>query len=229
MARPDKALISQSFFKTKPGQYGYGDRFIGVTIPVLRKIVKSCQKPDEPSLRRLLKSPIHEERLLALLLMVKEYERGSPAERAHLFHLYLNQRRYVNNWDLVDLSAPKIIGAHLAQRSRTILYRLARAPSLWDRRIAIVATYQFIRCHEYQDTLTIAALLLRDREDLIHKAVGWMLREVGKRSRSSEERFLAQHAAQMPRTMLRYAIERFPETLRLNYLRGSTVHHKLRL
>jgi 3-methyladenine DNA glycosylase AlkD len=168
-----------------------------------------------------LRSPVHEERLLALLIMVGRYGKGDERERNRIYRLYLGSTRWINNWDLVDVTAAHVVGAHLEKRDRSLLTSLARSPSLWERRIAVMSTFHFIRRDDFGDTLRIARLLLGDGEDLIHKAVGWMLREVGKRDRRVEEAFLRKHSADMPRTMLRYAIERFPEKLRLRYLKGE--------
>lgn len=169
----------------------------------------------------LLESPLHEERLLALLIWVKAYQGGDGHEKEEIYRLYLGNTRFINNWDLVDLSAPQIVGAHLLGRSRKPLHLLARSDSLWERRIAVIASFHFIKQKQFDETLTLAGILLEDREDLIHKAVGWMLREIGKRNMSQEEGFLKEHYPRMPRTMLRYAIERFPEELRQAYLKGS--------
>lgn len=221
LADKEKAEGLQRFFKTGPGEYAEGDRFIGVRVPQIRQLVKSY--PDTPlaDIKQLLHSPIHEERLLALLLMVQRYRRGDSAMRQTLYTLYLASTGVINNWDLVDVTAEHIIGGWLFTRSRRPLYKLARSSSLWERRIAIMATFHFIRQGEFDETLKLAALLRDDKHDLIHKAVGWMLREIGKRDRQVEEAFLRQHYTVMPRTMLRYAIEKFPEPLRQAYLSGT--------
>ena len=210
------------FFKTGPGDYGEGDRFLGIRVPVIRACVPRYADLSHRGIGALLKSPWHEERLLALLIMVYQFKRADePAQRA-LYALYLSNTAHINNWDLVDLSAEHIVGGWLLGRSRRPLYRLARSRSLWERRIAILATFHFIRQNDFGDTLAIAQALLPDGHDLIHKAVGWMLREVGNRDRAIEEAFLQAHYPAIPRTALRYAIERFPEPLRQGYLRGST-------
>jgi len=211
--------VLQRFFKTGPGQYGEGDEFIGVTVPALRKTCRECRGANITEIRVLLGSAIHEERLIALLLLVDAFNRGNSADRQTIYDLYLANTARINNWDLVDSSAPAIVGGWLDARSRAPLRVLAKSPSLWERRIAIVATAHFIRRGEFDDTLAIARLLLNDGHDLIHKAVGWMLREVGKKDGAVERRFLDAHAAEMPRTMLRYAIERFPLAEREAYLR----------
>lgn len=221
LADPKRAKILQGFFKTGPGQYGEGDVFLGITVPVQRKLAKEYQELPLGEVRRLLKSPIHESRLLALLILVRQYAQGNEAGKQQIYDLYLKSTRSINNWDLVDLSADRIVGSHLAERNKQPLYSLAKSSLLWDRRIAILATFHDIKRGESATTLKIAAMLLGDKEDLIHKAVGWMLREVGKRDQRVEECFLRQHYPRMPRTMLRYAIERFPKPLREGYLKGT--------
>jgi 3-methyladenine DNA glycosylase AlkD len=214
------AGILQWFFKTGPGDYGEGDRFVGVRVPVLRKLVKEFWAADEATLQVLLESGIHEDRALALFILVRQFEKGNEADRARIYRFYLDHTRRINNWDLVDLSAPQVVGGYLANRSRRPLYRLVRSKSLWERRIAILATFTFIRQGDFADTLALADLLLGDHEDLIHKAVGWMLREIGKRDMAVLEAFLKSRCKTMPRTMLRYAIEKFPEPRRQAYLKA---------
>jgi 3-methyladenine DNA glycosylase AlkD len=213
----DAALLSR-FFKTGPGQYGEGDVLIGVRVPTIRKVVRQFRDLPLGQVERLLHSAIHEERLAAVLLLVTKASGAGAATRRTIYRLYLANTRYVNNWDLVDASAPYLVGAYLADRSRRPLYRLARSPWLWDRRIGILSTLAFIRVGEFADTLKIAEMLLGDREDLMHKAAGWMLREVGKRDVAVLEAFLDRHGPAMPRTMLRYAIETLPEGRRRAYL-----------
>jgi 3-methyladenine DNA glycosylase AlkD len=208
----------QRFFKTGAGEYGEGDRFLGVTAPDLRTVAREFRSLSLADLRRLLASRWHEERLVALVILVDRYPRAGEAERKAIYRLYIASTDRINNWDLVDASAPQIVGAHLAKRSRAPLYRLVKSKSVWERRIAIMATFHFIRLGEFDDSLALTAALLDDKHDLIHKAAGWMLREIGKRDRAVEEAFLRKHAAKMPRTMLRYAIERFPPTVRRRYL-----------
>ncbi len=218
-ADPARARVSRSFFKTGKGEYGAGDIFIGVIVPMQRMIARQHQDLSIPSILILLKSPIHEHRLTALFILISQFERGSVSERAKIFEVYIAHRRCVNNWDLVDASAAKIVGEHLRMRqSHTLLVRLARSSSVWDRRIAIVATYAFIRDNRHDVTLALAEMLLTDPHDLIHKAVGWMLREVGKRDARALKNFLYIHAPAMPRTCLRYAIERFDEAERKKFL-----------
>lgn len=218
-ARAQDAKVLQWFFKTGPGEYGEGDVFIGVKVPKLRALVKEFWQADERVVRRLLNSRIHEERALALFMLVKQFEKGSEADRARIYRLYLASTDRINNWDLVDLSAPNIVGGYLLTRSRRPLYRLVRSRSLWERRVAMLATFAFIRRGDFDDALAIAERLLGDRHDLIHKAAGWMLREIGKRDAGVLEAFLERHAKVMPRTMLRYAIEKFPEVKRQRYLK----------
>lgn len=221
LASPENAANLQRFFKTGKGQYGEGDLFLGIKVPVLRAHAKQHRDAGLDVVQTLLDSKYHEERMFALLLLMQSSEHADTAPRQAAFDLYLANTHRINNWDLVDVSAPRIVGRHLQDRSRSVLHRLARSASLWERRIAIVATAWFIRNHDFADTLMIAEILLHDEHDLMHKAVGWMLREVGKRDLAAEEEFLRIHYKAMPRTMLRYAIERFPEEKRLAYLRGK--------
>jgi 3-methyladenine DNA glycosylase AlkD len=214
------AAVSRRFFKTGPGEYGEGDRFRGIRVPVLRGLVRTWRGIGPREAGRLLASAFHEDRLLGLLLWVDMFRRGGDPVRAEVYGLYLANTRRINNWDLVDASAEHIVGAFLRERPRDPLYRLARSAVLWERRIAVLATFHFIKRGEFAETLKIARILLPDPEDLIHKAVGWMLREVGKRDLSAEEAFLRTHCRQMPRTMLRYAIERLPQDRRKYYLEG---------
>ncbi len=219
-ARREKAALLQRFFKTGPGQYGEGDRFLGIMVPDIRKTVKEFSGAPLSEAAKLLQSPWHEERLCALLLMVNRFEKGDDAERKKVAALYLRNTRSINNWDLVDLSAPKIVGPWLDGGSRALLRRLVRSGNLWERRIAVLATFPFIKQGDFADSLALAEVLLGDEEDLMHKAVGWMLREVGKKDVAVLEGFLRKHHRAMPRTALRYAIERFPEAKRKRYLKG---------
>ncbi len=215
----EKARVLESFFKTGPGEYAQGDKFIGVSVPHTRIIARKYADLHIKLILDLLCSMVHEERMLALLILIARFEKAGDKEKEKIFQLYLKNTRKINNWDLVDLSAPKIAGAFLLKdKARKILYKLAGSSIIWERRIAVVSTFSFIRNREFEETLNISALLLKDKEDLIHKAVGWMLREVGKRDQEKEERFLNKYASQMPRTMLRYAIEKFPEGKRRYYL-----------
>jgi 3-methyladenine DNA glycosylase AlkD len=221
LANPEIAQHSQRFFKTGPGEYGEGDKFLGIRVPVIRKKVRTYAKVPVAEILPLLKSSYHEERLFALLVLVDKYSKGDAEGRSEIYKLYLAHTAYINNWDLVDSSASQIVGAFLADRSTRPLLKLADSASLWERRIAIMSTFYFIRLNRYSDTLRIAHILKDDPEDLIHKAVGWMLREVGNRDRKAEETYLKHHYKDMPRTMLRYAIEKFPENRRQMYLNGK--------
>jgi 3-methyladenine DNA glycosylase AlkD len=218
LGNPADAAFLAGFFKTGPGQYGAGDVLIGVRVPVIRKVAREFKDLPLSELERLLHSAIHEERLAALVILVTQAAKADAKTKKAIHDLYLANTKFINNWDMVDLSAPQLVGAYLADKSRRPLYRLARSSRLWDRRIAILATFHFIRLGEFADTLKIAEMLLGDREDLIHKAVGWMLREVGKRDAAALEEFLARHCRTMPRTMLRYAVERFPAAKRRRLL-----------
>ena len=220
-ADPKKAEILQKFFKTGKGDYAEGDRFIGVVVPHIRKIVNQFETLSLEKVLLLLASKIHEERLLALLILVRQYQGGPASTQKHIVNAYLANLKFVNNWDLVDSSAPHILGAYLFGEKRGTLYRLSSSPRLWDRRVAVLATFHFIKQGDYMDTLTLARRLLQDQEDLIQKAVGWMLREVGKQDERVLEKFLKIHASQMPRTMLRYAVERLPDSRRRFYVKGT--------
>lgn len=215
-----KAQIYQRFFKTGPGEYGQGDVFIGATVPNIRKVAKKYSNLTLPNVTRLLKSKIHEERLTALLILVGAFDKANDSRRKQIANFYLKHTKYINNWDLVDLSADKILGKHLMDKPKNILYKLAKSKNLWQKRIAIMSTFHFIKNHKFQDTLKIAKMLLNDDHDLIHKAVGWMLREIGNRNLKTEEQFLKRYYKKMPRTMLRYAIEKLPKKKRLVYLKG---------
>jgi 3-methyladenine DNA glycosylase AlkD len=220
LGSPEAAAGAARFFKTGPGQYGEGDIFLGLGAQKMHRLSKEHSGLSVRELRVLLRSPVHEDRSLALLILVRQAMKGDAGVKEKIFKLYLAHTRYINNWDLVDASAREIVGGHLADKSREPLLELARSKSMWERRISIVATHFFIRQGDFVDTLRIAELLLGDKEDLIHKAVGWMLREVGKKDQPVLEGFLRCHGRVMPRTALRYAIERFPKELRLAYLTG---------
>ena len=220
LGNKEHAAVSQRFFKTGPGEYGEGDIFFGIRVPVLRKLVKEYSDVSVEDAALLLRSQIHEERLLALLLLVRLFATGDKATRSIIYGKYLENTAFVNNWDLVDSSAEHIVGAYLMNRSKAVLYRLAESEELWERRISIMSTFHFVKRHEFSETLKIAKMLIFDRQDLIHKATGWMLREIGKRHLQTEESFLKMHYKEMPRTMLRYAIEKFPEQKRQRYLKG---------
>lgn len=216
----EHAAVMQRFFKTGPGEYGEGDVFVGVKVPRIRKVAKQYRDAEIGQIEELLDSPIHEVRLCAVFIMDLQFDRGDRKQQAALYKLYVRKRQRINNWDLVDGSAHRIVGPYLETRSRAPLYKWARSEHLWTRRIAIMSTLHFIKQGDFADTLAISELLLRDEHDLIHKAVGWMLREVGNRDRPVEEEFLKANHREMPRTMLRYAVERFPERRRKAYLEG---------
>ena len=219
-ATPSQAAIARRFFKTGPGEYGEGDRFLGLKVPQLRAELPHTDALSEADVLDLLHSEWHEERLLALLVLGRRFSRAKQdtATQQHLVNLYLAHTKWINNWDLVDSSAPHILGAWLLQRDRSVLDTLAASTSLWEQRIAILATQAFIRAGDFTDTLRLSALFLTHPHDLMHKACGWMLREVGKRDMKPLLAFLDQHAAKMPRTLLRYAIEKLPEETRRSYL-----------
>lgn len=224
LANPAQAKLLGRFFKTGKGEYGEGDVFLGVMVPQQRKVVKKFRELSLPEIQKLLNSKFHEERLVGVLILVEQYQnknsklnkQNSRKEEIHKF--YLKNTKKINNWDLVDLSAPKIVGAHLLNNNKKILYNLVKSKNLWERRIAVLATFEFIRHHQFADAIKIAKILLNDRHDLIHKAVGWMLREIGKRNEKILRKFLDKHATKTPRTMLRYSIEKLPEKDRRMYL-----------
>jgi 3-methyladenine DNA glycosylase AlkD len=221
-ADDEHARILQRFFKTGPGEYGEGDKFLGLRVPQVRKVAREFRALPLTEVAALLESEWHEVRLLALLILVDQYRRGDAKARDAIYRLYLANTSRINNWDLVDTSAPYIVGAQLATRGRAPLRRLAHSRSLWERRIAILSTFHFIQNGDFDDALAIVTMLLGDRHDLIHKAAGWALREVGKRDRAVLRAFLDEHAHEMPRTMLRYAIEHFDPRLRAKYLAAYT-------
>ncbi len=216
------AAHSQRFFKTGKGEYGEGDVFLGIRVPVLRKLAKKYRELSLPEVKKLLSSSYHEERLTALIILVEKYSRvKSDSYRETIYKTYISNFKFINNWDLVDTTCHKIIGPHLEKRDRSILYKWVKSPHLWTRRIAIITTMWFIRSSDLEDAFVLAEELLQDDHDLIHKAVGWVLRECGKKDRKSLEVFLKKHYGDMPRTMLRYAIERLPEKRRKQYLLGK--------
>ncbi|SMO91545.1 DNA alkylation repair protein [Fodinibius sediminis] len=218
MADPEIADHSKRFFKTGKGEYGEGDRFLGIRVPRIRKVARRFAHLPLDEIEHLLHSVFHEERLCALIMLVLKSKKADSEQRKRLYDLYLNNTKYINNWDLVDTSAEHIVGRYLENKDRKILYDLARSENLWERRIAIMSTFPFIRANDFYDPLSLAEILVSDGHDLIHKAVGWMLREIGNQERRTEELFLDRHAPQMPRTMLRYAVEKFPEERRQYYL-----------
>jgi len=215
----EDAMFLQRFFKTGPGQYGEGDLFRGIRVPVLRRLSKEYQLIPLEHVVSLLQSAYHEDRLLALFILVLKYAKDNEGMRDIIYSLYMGNTAFINNWDLVDASAEHVVGAYVSDKSREPLYQLANSRSMWERRIAILATFHFIKRESFEETLKIAEILLTDKEDLIHKAVGWMLREVGKRDIQCEDSFLNTHYRQMPRTMLRYAIEKYAQEKRLVYLK----------
>ena len=220
-ANKDHAITMQWFFKTGKGEYGEGDKFVGIKVPVQRKIARQFRELNLEDLQRLLNSKIHEERLISLLILVVKYNKADEKVKEKIYRFYTKNSRKINNWDLVDLSAPKIIGTHLLNRDKQILYKYAYSNNLWEKRISIISTYSFIKNHDFKTTLEISDILLNDDHDLIHKAVGWMLREVGKQDLKTLENFLKPRYNKMPRTMLRYSIEKFPEKKRIKYLKGK--------
>jgi len=217
LVNPEIAEHSQRFFKTGKGEYGEGDKFLGIRVPVIRKQVKKFKSVSLGQVLVLLKSPFHEIRLFAVLMLVQKFSAGT--EKRKIYELYLKNTKYINNWDLVDSSASYIVGAYLLDKDKQPIYELAKSEDLWERRISIMSTFHFIKCGKFDDALKISGIILNDKEDLIHKAVGWMLREIGNRSLSVEEKFLKKYYKEMPRTMLRYAIEKFPERKRKFYLK----------
>ena len=224
----EQAKILQGFFKTGKGQYGEGDIFLGIKVPVQREIAKEFSGLGVEDVQELLNSKIHEERLISLFILIDMYNRADKGggekgekEKKNIFDFYLKNAKQINNWDLVDLSAPKIVGGWLLDKEKNVLYELANSDNLWEKRIAIVSTFAFIRAGEFEDSLKISEILLGDKHDLIHKAIGWMLREVGKRDVSLLEEFIKENYSKMPRTTLRYAIERFEEGKRKGFLRGE--------
>jgi len=218
---PEQAKLYLRFFKTGKGEYGEGDMFLGIKVPVSRGIAKKFKDLSIPEIQELLNSEIHEERLIGLFTLVEQFNGADEEKKSTIYKLYLKNTKKVNNWDLVDLSADKIIGAYLVDKDKQILFKLAKSNNLWERRIAIMSTFYFIKNGFYDVTLEISNILINDKHDLIHKAVGWMLREIGNRDLTIEENYLKKHYNDMPRTMLRYAIEKFPEHKRQAYLKGN--------
>ena len=218
-SNPQKASGLSRFFKTGPGEYGEGDRFLGITVPVQREVATIYRELPLTEIQKLLQSKTHEHRFTALEILVLQYEKGSSKIQKDIYNFYIRNTQYINNWDLVDTSVEYIVGPHLREKSKVLLYTWIKSKNMWERRMALVATFEFIRHDEFSDTLQLATLVLQDKHDLIHKASGWMLREVGKRDKQVLIRFLNEHASTMPRTMLRYAIEHFPAEERQKYLK----------
>ncbi|MBF0224005.1 MAG: DNA alkylation repair protein [Desulfobacterales bacterium] len=216
-----RAEHAQRFFKTGEGEYGEGDKFLGIKVPILRQQVKKYKNIRLDEILVLLKSEFHEVRLFSLFMLVEKFAKGTPEDKTKIYELYLSNTKYINNWDLVDSSASYIVGAYLSDKDKKPLYKLAKSKNLWERRISIIATFYMIKQNEFYDALEISKILKNDKEDLIHKAVGWMLREIGKRNISVEKVFLEKYYKELPRTMLRYAIEKFPENERKMYLQGT--------
>jgi len=222
MGDKEDARFLQGFFKTGAGQYGEGDIFLGIRVPAVRKLAQEYKDLPHKEILSLLKSPYHEVRLFALISFVNAFAKGNEIIQKKIYDLYLANTRHINNWDLVDISAPKIVGAYLFTGNRKPLYQLVKSKILWERRIAVLSTFYFIKHNEFADALKIAEILLKDKEDLIHKATGWMLREVGKRDTQCTEEFLQKHCRTMPRTMLHYAIERFTPSKRKMFLNDGS-------
>ena len=221
LSNQEHAARLQKYFKTGKGEYGEGDKFLGLRVPAIRKIAKKYSTISISEASEFLQSPFHEERLFALFILIDLFRRADEEDKKKIYDLYLKSTNYINNWDLVDASAARIVGAYLCTRDKKPIYDLAKSKNLWERRIAMMATSYFIVHNDFADTLKIAEILLNDKEDLIHKAVGWMLREIGKRDFELEENFLRKHCKEIPRIMLRYAIEKFPEEKRKSYLKGN--------
>jgi len=234
LAAKKRATLLARYFKARPGGYAEGDIFAGLTVPASRTVAKKNKNLSFSEIEALLKSKIHEERLIALLILVDKFKKSDDKEKKKIFNFYLANTKHINNWDLVDLSSGKIVGEYLLEKPHCtttlqglafegaeLLYSLAKSANLWERRIAIISTSSFIKNNDYTKTLEVSKVLLNDKHDLIHKAVGWMLREVGKKSEKDLESFLKMSYKQMPRTMLRYAIEKFPEEKRLSYLHST--------
>jgi 3-methyladenine DNA glycosylase AlkD len=221
LSDPEKAKLLQRFFKTGKGEYGEGDIFLGITVPKQREVAKEYYHYDLKQVKELMESKIHEYRMIGLFILINKYKTTNHKKIVTHFYLKQAEAGNINNWDLVDLSAIKILGTHLLDKDRAVLYKLSKSKNLWERRISVLSCFAFIAKNDFRDALKIAELLLKDEHDLMHKAVGWMLREIGKKDLKTEEKFLKKHYKIMPRTMLRYAIEKFPENKRLKYLRGE--------
>lgn len=219
LANKELANVLARFFKTGKGEYGEGDQFLGIYVPKTRKIAKYYKDTSLAAIAKILQSPVHEDRLAALLILVHQFQEADDKNKKALVDFYLGHTVSVNNWDLVDLTADKLLGAYLVDKDKSLLYLLAKSSNLWERRIAMVSTFAFIRHDHFTDTLKLAEILLHDQHDLIHKAVGWMLREVGKRDQAVLGQFLEKHHTVMPRTMLRYAVERLNKEKKIHYMK----------
>jgi 3-methyladenine DNA glycosylase AlkD len=219
LADSKRAELSQRYFKTGPGEYGEGDVFLGISVPVQRTIARKYYDLELSDLKGLLRNSIHEFRLTSLFILGHIYKKSEHKRKKSIINFYLSNRKYINNWDLVDSSAPYILGDYLIDKPKKILLDLAKSENIWDRRIAVLATFAFITNNEFSWTIKLAKLLLKDKHDLMHKAVGWMLRETGKRDFKVLKNFLDKYAGSMPRTMLRYAVEKIPEERRKYYMK----------
>jgi 3-methyladenine DNA glycosylase AlkD len=218
-ASAEDAVILQRFFKTAPGEYGEGDIFLGVKVPSIRKTAAKYSSFPLNQLKELISSPYHEERLLALIILTKQFNKSNEEEKKKIVEFYLKNRKYINNWDLIDLSAPYILGPYFYDKDKSVLFDLIHNGNMWDKRIAVLAAFYFIKQNDFYTSLEFITQLLDDRRDLINKACGWMLREIGKRDLKTEEEFLNKYYKIMPRTMLRYAIEKFPDEKRREYMK----------
>ena len=221
LTNPSKAQVLQRFFKTQKGEYGEGDIFLGIPVPKQRELAKKYKTIPMEEIQKLLNSKIHEHILTALLILIQQFKKANQEDKEQILKFYLNNTKNINNWDLVDLSAPNIIGDFLADKDKSVLYNLTSSDNLWKKRIAIISTFSFIKNNQFQDTISLAEILLTEKHDLLHKAVGWMLREIGKKDITQLARFLDKHHKIMPRTMLRYAIEKLPENERQGYLKSD--------
>ncbi len=219
LANPEKAKLLARYFKTGRGEYGEGDKFLGITVPEQRKVARKYKDAELEEVKQLITSKIHEHRLTGLMILVEKFPKADVLMKKKIIDFYLSNTKHVNNWDLVDLSAPRLLGAHLLDNDRKILYKLAKSKNIWEKRIAVLASFTLINNKEYEDSLKLAEMLLHDKHDLMHKAVGWMLREIGNKDKKLEVEFLNKHYKKMPRTMLRYAIEKFPEKERKFYMK----------
>jgi 3-methyladenine DNA glycosylase AlkD len=217
-ANPKKAKKLSRFFKTGKGEYGEGDKFLGIVVPVQRANAKKFIDLKLIDIQKLLKSKFHEHRLTGMIILTLKYKKADEKTKKEIFNFYLKNTKYINNWDLVDLTAPNIVGNYLLNKDQKIIYKLAESRNLWERRVAMLSTFTFLRENQLNPTLQVCLILINDKNDLIQKAVGWMLRELGKRDFKTEEEFLIKHCKQMGRTCLRYAIEKFPEDKRKYYL-----------
>jgi len=221
IANPKKAKLLSGYFKTGKGEYGEGDVFLGITVPLSRQLARKYKDLNFSEITELLQSKFHEERLIALLILVHNFSLKNAKNKKEIYEFYLKNTSHINNWDLVDLSSHEIVGGYLLDKNAEILMKLAKSKNIWERRIAVISTFEFIRNNRFEESLKLAEMLLQDEHDLMHKAVGWMLREIGKRELETEIKFLDKHCKEMPRTMLRYAIEKFPEKIRKAYLKGK--------